>query len=116
MTSPGHILSTCTVFNGEDTFSNHLTSIWANNMDTKDLIRFLFCDEFYKPISIQIGLGTRVGSEAEFANIVFDAFSLEVLLCTADPGNFGVCVNNRGNGIVIDMTMSRLDVFDGGNT
>lgn len=116
MTSPGHILGTCTVLNSEDTFSNHLTSVRANDMDTKNFIRFLFCDEFYKAISVQIGLGTRVGSKAEFADIVFDALSLKVLLCTADPGNFRVCVNNRGNGIVIDVTMSGLDVFDSGNT
>lgn len=116
MASPSNIFRTCTVLNGKHTLSNHLTSVRTNNMDTKNLIRLLFRDEFHKTFSVQIGLGTRVGSEAEFADIVLDAFSLEVLLSTADPGNFRVCVNDRGNGIVIDVAMSGFNVLNGSNT
>lgn len=85
-------------------------------MDAQNLIRLLLSYEFDKAIRIQVCLGTRVGREIEFADIVFDALSFEVLFGTANPCNFGMGVDNRGYSVVVDVSMSRLDVFDGSNT
>lgn len=85
-------------------------------MNTKNLIRLLLRQDFNKAIGIQIGLCTRIGDKAEFADVVFDALRFELLFRSADPGDFGVCVNDGGDRVVVDVAMACLDVLNSSNT
>jgi hypothetical protein len=85
-------------------------------MHSQNLIRLLLRQDLHETIAIQVCLCTRVGSEAEFADVVFDALSFQVLFCSADPGDFGVGVDDGGDGVVVDVAVTRLDVLDGGDT
>ena len=85
-------------------------------MNTQDLICLLLCQEFDKAIRVEVRLCPRVGCKDKLANVVFDTFSLEVLFSLADPGNFGVGVDDRRDGRVVDVAVAVLDVLDGGDT
>src|SRR5690554_291453 len=62
------------------------------------------------------GSGTGVRLEWEFADFVLDIFGLQFVFGCSDPGHFRVCVNNRGNSGIIDMSGSRsYDVLNAGN-
>jgi hypothetical protein len=102
----------------------------------KNLIRLLLHDKLHKAVRVVVGLGTRVGNERELADLVFDAFLLEVFFRTADPcdlfvpqqlssnekkksvsqTDLGVSVDDGRNGVVVDVAMASLDVLDRSNT
>jgi hypothetical protein len=63
------------------TFLTRLT----NDVDTENAVRLLLAKELHEALSIEVGLGTRVCSEREFANIVFHTSGFELLLGLADP-------------------------------
>ena len=85
-------------------------------MDTENLVGLLLSDELDETVSVEVGLGASVGREAEFADVVLHAGLLQVLLGLTDPGNFGMGVDDGGDGPVVDMTMSVLDELNSGNT
>ena len=85
-------------------------------MDTEDLVGLLLSDKLDETISVEVGLGARVGREAEFADVVLHAGLLQVLLGLADPGDFGMGVDDGGDGPVVDVTMSVLDELNSGDT
>lgn len=37
------------------------------------------------------------------------------MLCLAYPSDLGVCIDNGRDGVVVDMTVSMFNVFDGSN-
>lgn len=116
MACTSNILSASTVLNRKNTLSNHLTSIGADDMNTKYTVGLLLSDNLDGTLSVQVGLGTRIGSEGELADLVLDAGGLELLLGLANPGDFGVGVDDRGNGMVVHVSVSGLDVLDSSNT
>jgi len=85
-------------------------------MYTQDPISFLLSQDLHESFRVQVGLGARVGREAEFADLVRDAFLLEVLFSLADPGDFGVGVDDGGDGVVVDVSMASFDELDSGDT
>jgi hypothetical protein len=87
----------------------------THNVDTKHTISFSFRDEFHLTLGVEVGLRTRIRREGELANLVLHPSRLELLLGFADPGNLGMSVNNGGDSMVVNVTMSLLDVLGGGN-
>ena len=136
MTCPRNVFRACTVLDGEDTFSNHLARVRTctnhtdkhsrpitgeeyrrtDDMNTQNLIRLLFCQDLDKAIRVEVRLCPRVGRKHKLANIVFDAFSFEVLFGLADPGDLGVRVDDGRYGAVVDVAVAVLDVLNGGDT
>jgi hypothetical protein len=116
MASPGNILRRGAVFHGKNTLSNHLTSVGADDMDTEYLVSLLLREEFDETISVEVGLSTGVGREAEFSDVVLHASLLQILLGLANPGDLGVGVDNGGDGAVVNMAVTMLDELDGSDT
>jgi len=52
---------------------------------TEDAVRLLLAKELHEALSVKVGLGTRIGSKGEFANIVFHTGSFELLLGLSNP-------------------------------
>jgi hypothetical protein len=72
--------------------------------------------EFHQTLGILVGLCTRVGRERELADLVRDTGLLQLLLILSDPRDFRVRVHNGRNRIIVDVSVTRLDDFDGGDT
>lgn len=84
-------------------------------MYAEDLVCLLLSKELDEALGIQVGLRSRVCSEREFSDIVLNTGGLQVLLCLAYPSDLGVCIDNGRDGVVVDMTVSMFNVFDGSN-
>lgn len=114
--SASNILSAGTVLNGQHTLSNHLTSVRANNVDTENPVSLLVGDELDHTLSVEVGLGTRVGGEGEGSDVVLAAGSLNLLLGLTNPGGLRVGVHDGGDGGVVDVAVSALDILNSGDT
>jgi len=116
MRRPRHILRTRTILDRQHALRDHLTRIRANNMRAQNPVRLLLRQDLDEPFRVQVGLGARVGREAEFPDFVRYAFFLQVLFRFADPGDFRVCVDDGGDGVVVDVSVSGFDEVDSGDT
>jgi len=88
----------------------------TNDVDAKDLVSLLLGNELDHTLSVEVGLGSAVGKEGEFADLVRNTSSFELLLVLANPSNFRVGIDDRRNGIVVDVTVTLLDDLSGSNT
>ena len=116
MASAGNVFGACTILNGKDSLGDHLTSVGADDVHAEDLVSLLLGEELDEAVGVEVGLGTRVGDEAELADVVLDTSGLEVLLSLTNPGDLRVSVDNRGNGGVVDVAVTVLDKLDSGDT
>ena len=89
-----------------------MTRKLTDDVYTKNSVRLLFRNEFDKTLAVEIRLGSRVGSEGEFPNVILNTSGLEVLLGLSYPCNLGVSVDDGRNTVVVDVTVTRLDVFN----
>lgn len=112
----GNVLCRSLVLDGENSGSNHLTSIGANDVNTKNLVSLLLDEELDDTVGIGVGLGTRVGKEGELAHLELNTLLLELLLVLSDPSDLGVGVDDGGNGSVVDVAVASLDDLDSSNT
>lgn len=85
-------------------------------MDTQNSVSLLLGDELDLTLRVQVRLRARVGREGELANVVLHTAGLELLLGLANPSDLRVGVHNRGNRMVVDMTVASLDVLNRGAT
>ena len=85
-------------------------------MHAKDAVGLLLYKELDLTLGVEVRLGARVGGEGELPDFILDAVRLELLLRLADPSHLGMRVHDGGNGVVVDVTVTVLDVFDGGNS
>lgn len=69
-----------------------------------------------KSLRVLVRLGPGVGSKRKFADFVLNSSCLEFFLIFTNPSDLGMSVNNRWDGIVIDMAMAGLENFDGSDT
>ena len=116
MRRPRHILRTCTILDRQHTLRDHLTRIRSDNMRAQNPVRLLLRQDLHEPFRVQVGLGTRVGCEAEFPDFVRNAFFLQLLFCFAHPGDFRVCVDDGGDGVVVDVSVPGFDKVDSRDT
>ena len=116
MTCAGNILSAGTVLNSKDTLRDHLTSVGADDMDTKYPVSLLLGDDLDGTLRVQVGLGTGVGSEGELSDLVLNTSGLELLLSLADPCDFRMSVDNGGDGVVVYVSVTRFDILSDGDT
>src|SRR5207245_10822476 len=57
---------------------------------------------------------SAVGAEWEFANAHIDPFFFRLIFGETDAGEFGICVNDTGNGFVVYVTgLARDDLYAG---
>ena len=103
----GHILSSSAIFHRQDTFSNHLTSNGSDNVNTEDLVGGAVRENLDETFRVVDSLCSGVGHEGEASDLVGDAFSLEVFFGLANPGDFGVGVDDRGDAVIVD-----VDIFN----
>ena len=84
-------------------------------MSTENLVRLLLYQDLHAAFLIIVRLGSRVGEERISANLVLYPSCLEFLLCLADPCNFRVGIDHGWDGVVIDVSVTGLDVLCCGN-
>lgn len=113
---PGNILSAGAVLQCQNGAGNHLSSVWPNDVAAQDLVGILLNQEFDQTFGIVVGLRTGVGQEGEFANLVLDSGGFQFLFVLADPSDFRVGIDDRGNRIVVDVAVSGVDVLDSSDT
>lgn len=116
VTCAGNVLAGSTVLDGEGGLGNHLTSTGSDDVDTQDAVSLGISDELDNTLSVEVGLSAGVGAEGERTDVVLDAGGLDLGLVLADPGDLGVGVHDGGNGGVVDVTVTLLDVLNGGNS
>ncbi len=80
MACSGNILGSSIVLHSEHTLSDHLTSVGADDVDTKDLVGLLVSKDLDHTLALVVGTGTAVGHEGEHTLTVFDTGSLELFL------------------------------------
>lgn len=113
---PGNVLGGCSVLDGEGGFGDHLASVGADDVNTKDAVGLSVSNELDDTLGLEVGLGTGVGAEGEGTDAVIDTGGLDFGLVLANPRDFGVGVHDARDGAVVDVAVALLDVFDGGNT
>lgn len=112
MTRSSHIFRASSVFNSQNSFGNHLTRVGSHNMYSQDPISFCVCEKFDHPLRLEIRLGTRVGGKGKCSDLVFYPLFLELRLVLAYPGNFGMRVHYRWDGVVVYVPVPLCDVLD----
>src|SRR5579859_1268466 len=116
MGSPSNILRASSILNRKRRLSNHFSSIRSNNMYSQNTIRFLISNKLDHPLRVQIRLCSTIGSKWECSNIILYSCFFDFLFRLTYPGDFGVCVDDAGDGTVVDVAVASFDVFDGGDT
>jgi len=111
----GNILAGGTVFDGKGGLSNHLTGTGSDDVDTENAVGLSIGNELDDTLSVEVGLGARVGAEGERADVVLDTGGLDLGLVLANPSDLGVGVHNAGDGGVVDVAVTSLNVLDGGD-
>lgn len=111
-----NVLGGSAVLQSQGTLGNHLTGVGADDVDTKETIGLGVGNHLDHAVSVEVGLGSRVGAEGEGADSVGDLLVLEVLLGLADPGDLGESVHDGGDDTVVDMAVTLLDVLDNGDS
>ena len=66
-------------------------------------------------LGVLIRLRSGVGGERVLANLVLDPRRLQLLLVLSDPCDLGMCVDDRWDRIVVDVSVAGLDDLDSGN-
>lgn len=130
----GNVLGTRAVFHSQDALSDHLAGVGAwksisdqclrhciacgltHDVHAENTVGLLLDEELNLALGVDVRLGTGVGREGELSDLVLHAGRLELLLGLTNPGNLGVCVDDRGDSLVVDVPVAGLDVFDGSNT
>ncbi len=115
VTCAGDVLTRSTVFDSKGGLGDHLTGAGTDDVHTENAVGLRIGDELDHTLSVEVGLGTGVGAEGEGTDAVLDAGGLDICLVLANPGDFGVGVHDAGDGGVVDVAVSLLDVLDGGN-
>lgn len=113
---PCNILTRRAVLKRKSALRNHLTGVGADDVYAQETVGLGVGEHLDHTLSVQVGLGSRVGAEGEGADVVRDLLVLQVLLTLADPGDLGVGVHDRGDTAVVDVAVALLDVFDGSNS
>jgi hypothetical protein len=94
VTGSGNILAGSAVLKSQGTFSNHLTSVRADDVNAENAVSLRVSEHLDHTVSILVGLSSGVGDEGEASNPVRNVLVLQVLLALADPGDLGVGVHD----------------------
>lgn len=113
MGRPCNVLSTSAIFNSKNTLRNHLTRIRAHDMHPQNPIRLGLSQKLDEPLRVQIRLCPRIRRKHKLSNLVLDSLRLQILLRLTNPRDLRVRVDNRRDGVVVDVSVAGLDVFDG---
>ena len=116
MARPRNVLARRTIFQCKSALGNHLASIGSDDVDAEQAVRLGVGQHLNHTLSVEVGLGPRVGAEGEGTDPVGDLLVLEVLLTLANPRNLGVGVHNGRDAAVVDVAVPLLDVLDDGNS
>jgi hypothetical protein len=111
MTSPRNIFCTRTIFHCQHRTGDHLASVRPDDMHTQHAIRVCFDEELNEALRVEVRLGATVCKEGEFSDLVFRTLRFEVGFRRSDPGHFGVCVYDRGDSAVVDVTVPGFEVL-----
>lgn len=113
VTRPADILCARTVLQRKCTLRNHLSRIRSHNVNTQNAVRLRISQEFHQTVGIQIRLCSAVCAEGECSDLVLHAGFFQFCLVLADPGDFGVGVHDRGDGVVVNVAVVLCDEFNG---
>jgi hypothetical protein len=113
MVRPRNILCARAVSDRNDTLRNHLPRVGPNNVHAQNFPCLLLDEHLHEPLRVHVGLGARVGQERELADLVGHTRGFEVLLRLPDPRDFRVGVHDRGDGVVVDVSVRRGEVLGG---
>lgn len=109
----GKILRGGTVLEGDDSLSNGLTGVRANDVGSEKAVSLLAGKELDESLGLTDGACARVGHVVELALLVLNALCLELLLGGAHGSNLGASVDDAGHGIVVDVScLTREDLSD----
>lgn len=85
-------------------------------MYTENSISLFLRKELDEALRVEVRLGSGVGSKGELSNVVLNTSCLEVLLCLSYPGNLRVGVDDGRDTVVVDVTVTRFEVFNSSDT
>lgn len=112
MACTSNILRRGTIFERQSTFSNHLTSVGTDNVDSEKAVSLGVSDHLDHAVGVEVGLCTRVGTEWESTDAVGDLLVLQVLLARSNPRNFRIGVHDGGDAAIVDVAITLLDVLN----
>src|SRR5690606_27671924 len=110
------ILGTGAEFHGDGALLYQLGGARPDHMHAQNPVALGAGDDLDETGCVVGGHGTPTGGEGKHADIDLDAFSLELLLVLADPGGFGVGVDNRRNQVVVHLRLVTGDALGNHNT
>ena len=96
--------------------SNAVRVRLTDDMSAQNLIALLFSDNFDESLCILVRLGPRVGNEGELSNFILHTLLLQILFRLSNPSDLRVSVHDRWDGVVVDVSVTRLDVLDRSDT
>ena len=116
MTCPRDVFRARAILDSKDSLGDHLARVRADDVHAEHAVGLRLGNELDDTLGVEVRLRARVGREGELADIVLDTGSLELLLGLADPSDLGVRVDNRGNGIIVNVAVTSLDILSNSNT
>src|SRR5690554_2958451 len=95
------VFGTGAEFHGDSALLYQLSCTWPNHVNTQYAVGLGAGNDFDEAGSVVGRHGSTAGSEGEDADVHINAFGLQLLLVLADPGRFGMSVDNRRNQVIV---------------
>src|SRR5437763_4412132 len=89
---------------GYGSLGDHVAGVGAEDVDAEHAIARRIGKDFDEAFGLQVDLGTAVGGERKFADVVNDAGLLELLLAFPDRCDFGIGVHHVRDHVVIHVS------------
>jgi hypothetical protein len=99
-----------------DGFGDEFAGARPDDVHSQDAVGFFMGENFYFALGLSKTQGAPVGAERKAAFLVREFFFLQVVFRFSDGGDFGIGVNDAGDGVVIHVPGSGDDVFHAGDT
>ena len=103
MANPGDVLTGGSVLHGQGGLIDHLPRAGPDDVGAQQPVGLLVPQDLDHAVSVVVTLSSAVGGEREFSDRILDTLRLEILLVFPDPGNLGVCVDDAGDAVVVDV-------------
>src|SRR5690606_17046363 len=99
------VFGTGAELHGDGTLLHQFCRARPDHVHTQHTVRLGTGDDLDETGGIVGRHGTPAGGEGEHADIDFDAFGFQLLLVLADPGRFRMGIDDRGDQIVVHLSL-----------
>src|SRR5690606_29230756 len=110
------VFSTCTEFHGNSHLLAKICSTWSQDVATQHTVSLGVGNNLDQTGRLVCCHRTSVDAEREGTHVVLNTFSLELLFCFTNPGQFRMGVDNKRNQVVVNLGLLANNTFGNHHT